>query len=51
MLEDSAANLRTAKRLGMRTVLVTRTLRHPSYVDLKISSILDLRRKLGHLLG
>ncbi len=51
MLEDSAANLRTAKRLGMRTVLVHRGLRHPSYVDLKISSILDLRRKLDRLIG
>jgi putative hydrolase of the HAD superfamily len=51
MLEDSAANLRTAKRLGMKTVLVGRGLRTPAYVDVKIASILDLRRRLGCLLG
>jgi putative hydrolase of the HAD superfamily len=44
LVEDSAENLRTAKRLGMRTVLVGRGLRQPAYVDLKIASILDLRR-------
>ena len=49
MLEDSAANLRTAKRLGMRTVLVGRGLRRPAYVDVKIASILDLRSQLGRL--
>lgn len=51
MLEDSAVNLRTAKRLGMRTVLVGRGLRTPGYVDLKLASILDLRRRLGALLA
>ena len=51
MLEDSAVNLRTAKRLGMRTVLVGRNLRTPAYVDVKLASILDLRRALGRLLG
>ncbi|WP_418648375.1 pyrimidine 5'-nucleotidase [Thauera butanivorans] len=51
MLEDSAVNLRTAKRLGMRTVLVGRNLRTPAYVDMKLASILDLRRQFGRLLG
>ncbi len=51
MIEDSAENLRTAKRLGMRTVLVGRDLRQPAYVDVKIASILDLRRRLGRLLA
>ncbi|MCK2095403.1 pyrimidine 5'-nucleotidase [Thauera aromatica] len=49
MLEDSAANLRTAKRLGMRTVLVGRGPGKPAYVDVKIASILDLRSQLGRL--
>lgn len=49
MLEDSAANLRTAKRLGMRTVLVGGGLRTPAYVDLRIPNILALRRQLGRL--
>ena len=51
MVEDTAVNLRTAKRLGMRTVLVGRNLRTPAYVDLKLASVLDLRRKVGRLLG
>ncbi|HAF54035.1 MAG TPA: pyrimidine 5'-nucleotidase [Thauera sp.] len=50
MLEDSAVNLRTAKRLGMRTVLVGSGLRTPAYVDLRIPNILALRRQLGRLL-
>ena len=49
MLEDSAVNLRTAKRLGMRTVLVGGGLRTPAYVDLRIPNILALRRQLGRL--
>ncbi|MDX9716550.1 pyrimidine 5'-nucleotidase [Thauera sp. AutoDN2] len=51
MLEDSVVNLRTAKRLGMRTVLVGGGLRTPSYVDLRIPNILSLQRQLGRLLG
>ena len=51
LVEDSPENLRTARRLGMRTVLVSRALGRPAYVDLKIASILDLRRALGQLLG
>ena len=44
LVEDTAENLRTAKRLGMKTVLVGRAAGRPAYVDLKISSILDLPR-------
>ncbi len=51
LVEDSAANLRTAKRLGMKTVLVSRGLGQPAYVDLKIDSILDLRRAAGRLIA
>ncbi|ATE60862.1 pyrimidine 5'-nucleotidase [Thauera sinica] len=51
MVEDTAANLRTAKRLGMRTVLVSRGLRTPAYVDIKLASVLDLRRQLGRLIA
>lgn len=50
LVEDSPDNLRTARRLGMRTVWVSRSLRQPAHVDLKIASILDLRRALGRLL-
>ncbi len=49
LVEDSAENLRTAKRLGMKTVLVSRGLKQPAHVDIKIASILDLRRAAGRL--
>ncbi|HRP97304.1 MAG TPA: pyrimidine 5'-nucleotidase [Rhodocyclaceae bacterium] len=51
LVEDSADNLRTAKRLGMKTVLVSRRPGRPAYVDVRIDAILDLRRAAAHLLG
>ncbi len=50
MVEDSAENLQTAKRLGMRTVWVSDTPRHPAYVDVKIKSVMDLPRALSRLI-
>lgn len=47
MVEDSLENLRTAKRLGMRTVWVTRAARAPAYVDVKVADLIDLPRLLG----
>lgn len=44
LVEDTAANLRSAKRLGMITVLVTRSAQVPTYVDVRIKSVLDLPR-------
>jgi putative hydrolase of the HAD superfamily len=49
MVDDSVENLFTAKRLGMRTVWVSDALRAPSYVDLKISDVLDLPRVASRL--
>jgi len=49
MVEDSRDNLRPAKRLGMKTVWVTREPRAPAYVDLKVASVLALPRLLGRL--
>ena len=49
MVEDSRANLRRAKRLGMKTVWVTREPRSLAYVDLKTASVLALPRLLGRL--
>jgi putative hydrolase of the HAD superfamily len=43
-VEDTAANLRAAKQLGMKTVLVSRTGRAPTYVDVLIKSVLELPR-------
>ena len=43
-LDDSLQNLRTAKRLGMSTVWVSREKRRLSYVDLRVQSVLELPR-------
>jgi putative hydrolase of the HAD superfamily len=44
MVEDSAENLQTAKRLGMKTVWVSNAARAPSYVDFKIRNVMELPR-------
>lgn len=49
MVEDSRQNLRPAKRLGMKTVWITREPRAPAYVDVKTASVLALPRLLGRL--
>lgn len=52
MVEDSAANLRTAKSLGMKTVLVgnpEQSRATPAWVDLRLKSVLELPRRLGRL--
>ena len=43
-LDDSLENLRTAKRLGMSTVWVSREKRRISFVDLRVGSVLELPR-------
>jgi putative hydrolase of the HAD superfamily len=42
MLEDNLPALMTAKRLGMRTIWVSKQLRKPNFVDYRISSVLAL---------
>ncbi len=42
MVEDSLDNLRTAKRLGMRTVWVDATPRAPSWVDVNVRRLAEL---------
>ena len=49
MVEDSAENLQTAKRLGMKTVLVGGE-RKPAYVDVKMGSVVELPRMLARLI-
>ena len=48
-VEDSPANLKTAKRLGMKTVLISRDVRVPAWVDLRLESAIDLSRALNKL--
>jgi putative hydrolase of the HAD superfamily len=49
MVEDTLSNLRTAKKLGMKTVWVGAAARTPGYVDASISSIRQLPRMLTRL--
>jgi putative hydrolase of the HAD superfamily len=49
MVEDTLVNLRTAKKLGMKTVWVSRERRAPRYVDLRIANLSELRRALPQL--
>jgi putative hydrolase of the HAD superfamily len=42
MLEDSLPALQTAKRLGMRTIWVTKRLQKPNFVDYRVNSVLAL---------
>lgn len=49
MVEDSVENLRTAKRMGMRTVWIGRGSRRASYVDLNLGSVVELPRFLSRL--
>lgn len=49
MVEDNRPNLKTAKRLGMKTVWVSTSTRRPPYADVKITSVLDLPKRLGKL--
>lgn len=44
MVEDNPEALMTAKRLGMKTVLVSRRMHKPNYVDARISNVLELTR-------
>ena len=49
MVEDSLENLRTAKRIGMRTVWVDASHRAPSWVDINVRHIAALPRLLPRL--
>ncbi|MCA3220141.1 MAG: pyrimidine 5'-nucleotidase [Burkholderiales bacterium] len=56
LVEDTAVNLKAARAVGLRTVLVTHGSRsagrrraRPGYVDLRLRSVLDLPRRLSAL--
>jgi putative hydrolase of the HAD superfamily len=49
MVEDSAENLQTAKRMGMKTVWVSKQPIAPSYVDIKVRNVMELPRVLSRL--
>lgn len=45
LVEDTLSALMTAKRLGMKTIWVSPKPQRPSYVDIRISSVLELRQQ------
>lgn len=45
-IDDALENLRTAKRLGMSTVWVSRSARRVPFVDLRVSSVIELPRRV-----
>lgn len=49
MVEDTLPNLRTAKRLGMKTVWVSANTRRALGVDVKVPSVLHLPERLRQL--
>lgn len=49
MVEDVLDNLKTAKRLGMKTVWVTRQSRAPAHVDVCVSNVTQLAGVLARL--
>lgn len=49
MVEDMKDNLTTAKRLGMKTVWVSAGTRRAPYVDVKVSSVLELPGRIEQL--
>ncbi|MFW5431360.1 MAG: pyrimidine 5'-nucleotidase [Methylophilaceae bacterium] len=42
MVEDNLAALMTAKRLGMKTIWISKKLHKPNYVDFRLTSVLAL---------
>jgi len=44
MVEDNLDNLKTAKRLGLTTVWISRAAYKPAFVDFKLRSVLQLAR-------
>lgn len=45
MVEDTALNLKPAKKIGMKTVWIAKTLKKPAHVDLKLTTLAQLARK------
>jgi putative hydrolase of the HAD superfamily len=50
MVEDTLENLRTAKRLGMKTIWITDSGRAPAYVDARIASLSELKNLVSRFI-
>ena len=49
LVEDSLPNLATARRLGMKTIWVSREPRRPAWLDVRVNSVMDIPRMLPRL--
>lgn len=49
MVEDTLENLRTAKKLGMKTVWISKMERAPAYVDVRVDGIARLHGRAANL--
>lgn len=49
MVEDTLHNLKTAKKIGMKTVWVSARSRQSPHVDVKLASVMELPQRLGRL--
>lgn len=49
MIDDMLENLKTAEKLGMKTIWVGTSLKAPSYVNMNIRSVMELPKLLGHI--
>ena len=48
MIDDTLENLKMAKKLGMKTIWVSTSLKAPSYVNMNIRSVMELPRQFRH---
>jgi putative hydrolase of the HAD superfamily len=49
LVEDSLPNLATARRLGMKTVWISRQARRPAWLDVRVRSVIDIPKSLHRL--
>jgi putative hydrolase of the HAD superfamily len=49
-VEDSLENLRTAKKLGMRTVWVNAGQQNEACVDVKVKNVMQLPNRLNRII-
>ncbi|HEY4371798.1 MAG TPA: HAD family hydrolase [Burkholderiales bacterium] len=49
MVEDNLDNLKSAKRLGLTTVWISKAAHKPAFVDVRLRSVLQLTRRFGRM--
>ena len=51
MVEDQLRNLKIAKKLGMKTVWISKSAKMPAYVDVHLRDVMQLPQHLDSLVG